>query len=327
MNVRYVINRFNQMKHDYLGETSCFKTILLWIDYIVALLLHGASISDYFAYGFYKLRFNGRQEYITYRRYHKILWKCNDKNDIEICRDKMKFNDYFSDMLGREWLDMTKAKYDEFESFVGRHQVFFLKDVSSYRGIGVKRYKVEDIDKESFYKELIRQDKVSYIIEEAIEEIGCLRDFHPWSVNTIRVVTLYDTTANKVHIMNARIRMGNDKNNVDNFHFHGIGANIDIDSGIIDTKGYDVRNKLYVCHPLTDKQIVGFQIPFWNDCLAFVRKAAMRIPSVRYIGWDVVVKPNGTFVLIEANDNADHDFQQLYNKGLWKEYKKIIKTF
>lgn len=124
--------------------------------------------------------------------------------------------------------------------------------------------------------------------------------------------------------MNARIRMGNNKNNVDNFHFQGIGANIDIQSGVINSLGYDMFDNTYICHPLTGKQIVGFQIPCWEECKLFVEKAARMIPTVRYIGWDVVIGVNGNFSLIEANDNADHDFQQLYNKGLWKEYRKVL---
>lgn len=327
MNVRYVINRFNQMKHDYIGTTSCFKTVILWVDYLCALLVHGASISDYFAYGFYKLRFNGRREYITYRRYHKILRKCNKQEDIAICRDKMSFNSKFSDLLGREWIDFNEVSYDEFESFIGRHNVFFMKDVSGCWGMGIKRYCIEEIDVKTFFDEYKCCQNAHYILEEEIDEVDYIKEFHPWSVNTIRIVTLFDTVSDCVYVMNARIRMGNNKNHVDNFHFQGIFSSIDINTGIIDSYGYDINNRFYLVHPLTNKQIIGFQIPYWEECLDFVKKAARRIPTVRYVGWDVVIKPGGTFALIEANDNADHDIQQLHNKGLWKEYKAVVKKF
>lgn len=54
-------------------------------------------------------------------------------------------------------------------------------------------------------------------------------------------------------------------------------------------------------------------------------KAARHIPTVRYVGWDIVLLEGGKFLLIEGNDNADHDFQQLHYRGLWKEYKKMLK--
>lgn len=327
MNVRYVISRFNQMKHDYIGTTSCFKTVILWVDYLCALLVHGASISDYFAYGFYKLRFNGRCEYITYRRYNKILRKCNDKNDIAICRDKLTFNSKFSDLLGREWLDVSIASFAEFDAFVQRHNTFFMKDVLGFRGVGITRHSMKDIDISALYSELKGHYNVHYVLEEEITEVDILKDFHPWSVNTIRVVTLYDDVEDKVYVMNAMFRMGNCQNNVDNFHYRGIGANVDLSTGIVASEGYDAKNNIYMKHPLTNKQIIGFQIPYWEECLDFVKKAARRIPTVRYVGWDVVIKPGGTFALIEANDNADHDIQQLHNKGLWKEYKAVVKKF
>lgn len=59
------------------------------------------------------------------------------------------------------------------------------------------------------------------------------------------------------------------KNSVDNFHFDGIGANINIETGIIDTIGYDVHNNVYLTHPITGKQIIGFQIPYWEECKFF----------------------------------------------------------
>lgn len=162
-------------------------------------------------------------------------------------------------------------------------------------------------------------------MEEQISQIQDLAEFHPWSINTIRIVTLYDTVKDTVHIMSARLRIGNKKNSVDNFHFYGIGANINIETGLIDSVGYDAYNKTYLVHPITKKQIIGFQMPYWNECKDFAVNVAKRIPTVRYIGWDIVMQENGHFVLIEGNDNADHDFQQLHYMGLWKQYKSVLK--
>lgn len=61
------------------------------------------------------------------------------------------------------------------------------------------------------YDELVSDVNSHYIAEEQITQIRELADFHPWSINTIRIVTVYDTKNNEVHIMNARLRMGNKK--------------------------------------------------------------------------------------------------------------------
>lgn len=327
MKIKKVKNRFSEMLITYIGkDTNLFQRFFYWCDWICSFLIHGASISDYFAYGFYKLRYNGKTEYITYRRYKRIQDLCNKPNDRSICRDKIKFNYYFKDFLGREWLNLDEVTEFEFEHFCANKSVLFCKETSGYRGIGTKKIIVKDENLGKLYQDLKSINGSHFVVEEQIKQIGILSEFHPWSINTIRIVTLYDTVSDTVHIMSARLRMGNKKNSVDNFHFYGIGANINIETGIIDSVGYDAHNQTYLVHPITQKQIIGFQIPYWQDCKAFAMTVARKIPTVRYIGWDIVIQDDGHFILIEGNDNADHDFQQLHYKGLWKQYKSILKN-
>ncbi len=328
MTITQFKKRFNEMMHTYIGdEISIYKKCFYLVDYVFSLIIDGASISDYFAYGFYKLRRNGRNEYITFRRYHKIQNKCNKKEDRIICRNKSIFNKHFSDFLGREWIDLKNADLKTFEYFLNTKPVVFIKEVNGYRGVGVSRLETNEVNIQDLYNDLTRDQSFHYIVEEEITQISSLKKFHPWSINTIRIVTLYDSVNDDVYVINARIRMGNHKNSVDNLHYGGIGANIDILTGIINTEGRDSKNNKYVYHPITGVQIVGFQIPFWNECIEYAKKVARHIPSVRYIGWDIVIKEDGSFILIEANDNADHDFQQLFCGGLWSKYKSIMKNF
>ena len=315
------------MKDAYIGKTSLVKTCWLWLGWINNAILYGASISDYFAYGFYKLNHTGKQEYITYRRYHQIMRKANIQSDLHICRNKIDFNEYFSDSLGREWIDTQKATVEDIKLFTQKHPYFFCKEILSFRGIGVTRVESKGLNPDLFLRKCLEDELSHYILEEPLQEIESLQEFHPWSINTIRVVTLYNTATNTVHFMNARLRMGNKKNNVDNFHFDGIGANVDVETGIINGVGYDTHNNTYLVHPLTGKQIIGFKIPYWEKCKQFIEEAARRMPTIRYVGWDLVIRPDGEMCLIEANDNADHDFQQLHNKGLLIEYKHILKNF
>jgi len=319
--IRNLRGRFDELYSKFQMSGS---KLFYWIDYLTDYVLYGASLNDYFAYGFYKLRPNGKNEFITYRRYHKLQRILNAKKDIEILRDKSKFNVYFSDFTKRESVLFNEMAFDDFKSFFARHHVVFVKDTQSFRGKGIICYSEGEVNIDSLYIKLKESNSV-YLLEPKISELKELQDFHPWSINTIRIVTVYDDKRDVVHFMNARIRMGNNKRNVDNFHASGIGANIDLETGIINSIGYDMYNNTYIKHPLTGKQILGFQIPYWEECKAFAEKAARHLPSVRYVGWDIVIMKNGEFLLIEGNDNADHDFQQLHNKGLWKEYKALLK--
>lgn len=326
MNTKYLLGRFKQMKHNYIGDTSVWKTTWYVIDFLWCALVYGASISDYFAYGFYKLRPSGKNEYITNRRYLRMMKIANSEQDIHLCRNKIDFNNYFSDLLGREWLDTKTATMEEIGAFAEKYPVFFAKEIMGFRGDGVKRIDSKKINLQDYISNLLKIADAHYILEEPLTEIAAIQEFHPWSINTIRVVTFYDTKKDKVHFMNACMRIGNNHNNVDNFHYDGIGTNVDVETGVINSCGYDKHNKYYISHPLSHKQIIGFQVPYWTECRECLIIAARRLPTIRYIGWDVVIKENGTICLIEANDNADHDIQQLHNKGLWREYQSLLKN-
>ena len=325
MNVHSFFSRFEEVRDIYIGKNLSFsRKLFYYIDWLFAYFIHGASINDYFAFGFYDLRYSGRSKYITYRKYLKIQKFCNKKDDIILCRDKIQFNEYFSDYIGRKWLNMKTATFEEFESFLQENPVFFVKDIYGYRGLGVRKFLSSQVDGKILYEELHSSIKSHYILEEEIKEINDLHEFHPWSINTIRIITIYDDVCQDVKIINARIRIGNNKNAVDTLHYGGIGANIDIDTGIINSMGRDAKNRRYIFHPITQKQIVGFQVPYWKECISYITNVAKLLPTVRYVGWDIVIQPNGSFLLIEANDNADHDFQQLFCGGLWPKYKKYL---
>lgn len=324
MNIQVFFNRFNELHAVYVKQN--WLKPLCFLDWFTDFLLHGASLNDYYAYRFNKLRYNGKREFITYRRFHKIMDVCNQKNKIQYFRDKSLFNKRFAGFLHRESLDLNQITYKQFECFFDKHQEVFIKEVLGFRGSSVKLYSKKETNLAQLYEQLKHDAQSHYIMENRLVEEESLSSFHPYSVNTIRIVTLFDDKRDIVHFMSARIRIGNKGNNVDNFHFAGIGANIDIETGIISSVGYNARDEEFLVHPMTGKQIIGFKMPKWEECKQFVVEACHVVPEVRYVGWDVVLLKGGNFALIEANDNADHDFQQMHYHGLWKEYKKLLKT-
>ena len=46
------------------------------------------------------------------------------------------------------------------------------------------------------------------------------------------------------------------------------------------------------------------------------------VPEVVYVRWDIVVLQDGLFAVIEGNDNADQDVQQIDGNGIWPKQKK-----
>lgn len=323
--VKEIARRFTDIAKIYRGNLSHIGKIQYFLDYLGAFIIHGASFNDYFGYGFDALNYKGRGKYITLRRTRKLQSICNDKDYIKEFRDKIYFNTLYSKYLGRRWLDVSNASFDQFETFIKEiGDKVFIKDVLGLCGIGVECIRPSEYSLPELYGRLINDTKAKYLIEEPIIQEGVISELHPWSVNTIRVTTIYNQEEDVVNIMGAVLRMGTGKDHRDNLHAGGIAAHIDVESGVIFKPGFDKTNHEYIYHPDTNKQIVGFVIPEWNNCKEFICEVARKNKKVRYVGWDVVVKGDGTFLLIEGNDNGDHDVQQLFYKGLWPAYKKIL---
>ena len=50
-------------------------------------------------------------------------------------------------------------------------------------------------------------------------------------------------------------------------------------------------------------QILGAQLPDWQQAVALVKALADRIPSMKYIGWDLAHTEDG-WVVVEANGSG-----------------------
>lgn len=334
----YYLKRFNQHIDDNFpnaNNLAFFSRISIFVDCLKSLLFHGATYTDYFAYNYRFLNKKGRNLYITERRRDKINNAFNpDLKEREIFDSKLNFYQRYSDYLGREWLDFENISYDKFVAFIKRNPTFFVKDVRTFRGMGVYKHRFKadlmvDESNESansLFLKYKNDNDAYYVLEAPIVQKGVISDLHPFSINTIRVVTLYDTNKDIVHIMSTMIRMGNNNNYRDNFHNGGIGAVIDKETGVIVSRGFDMYGNTYIYHPLTNKQIVGTCIPYWEEVKKFSEEAARLTPSVKYIGWDIVVNENGKLLLVEGNSSPDPDFQQLHYKGLWQDYKQLMKS-
>ena len=75
-------------------------------------------------------------------------------------------------------------------------------------------------------------------------------------------------------------------------------------------------------HPGTEIFMPGRDIPFFKDALKLVKDAAITIPHVRFVGWDVAITNDGP-ELIEGNTRPGENLieSQGFEKGL---YKKIL---
>lgn len=276
---------------------------------------YGSSPDDYFRYEFYKKSHLEQKKFITYRRSRQIIQRYNDPAYTETFQNKVKFYQFFSDMIHREYLDLREATQDQFESFLTRHGAVLIKPSSGSQGNGVYRLTLEDYRNGACSLEL-PQD---YLAEEILQQHSDMKKLNPSSVNTVRVLTFFG------EIIACTLRIGSKGAVADNMHMEGLGAHLDVDTGIIDTAGRNYQFTKYLFHPDTNEKLVGFSVPHWDAVREIATTAAARIPNVAYVGWDVAVLED-TVALIEGNHDPSHDLVQMIAQiGLYPKIQEIIR--
>lgn len=326
--IKYLFKRIFSMNYKgFLNTISDIhkKTkksrLLIFFDVVYCGFKYQAGYIDYNLFEMYSMNKYERSTVITRGINNEIIKKYNDLEDMKIFNDKIKFNKKFNNYLKRDWLEITKNNEKEFIKFCKKHTKFIAKPTQESCGKGVELIDTEGKDLKKIHDELFISKHI--LIEELVEQNDKLSALHPDSINTLRVVTL------KGMVVTSLLRIGNNHNHVDNFNHEGLCAPIEIDSGKIIYKAIDKKGNLYENHPLTNKEIVGFKVPKWNEVKKFCEAAALEIPKVGYVGWDVCVTKDNDICFIEANEFPGHDLYGLpphrtNNIGLLPKFKEAM---
>ena len=297
----------------------------IYLDIIYANFKCSASISDYFNYEFFKKTGMERKEFITEEHSRWLWFAFNDEKYRTILGEKFYTYDNLHEYFRRDFLFINKdVNQQTFLEFCYKHQEIFIKPSNSSWGRGARRIKInQGVNLDDLYHECLEKQM---IIEEVIVQHPKLAAFHPASVNTIRINTVITKKGPK--IMSAVFRMGNCGSIVDNNHGGGIFAAICLQSGIISTPGIDKFHKRYVEHPVSNLQIVGFQIPNWEEMKAFAIEMALVVRQKRCIGWDIRLSETPQCILVEANTMPGFILQQAADQiGKLSLYEEALKDY
>jgi Sugar-transfer associated ATP-grasp len=189
---------------------------------------------------------------------------------------------------------------------------FFARPDNKYGGHGIIRGQVangrvmiseQTISIDDFAAELLAR-KDCYIITEAVEQHAEMAVLFPGTANTVRVITMREPDDGSAFVAAACQRVGSTASGiVDNFSQYGMSFDIDTEAGTIREGRFRDGSKV-THHPDTGVPITGRSIPFWHDILNGCLRAFARCPKLQYVGWDVIVSPQGPVVL-EGNSNAE----------------------
>ena len=173
--------------------------------------------------------------------------------------------------------------------------------------------------------ELFRSD-VDYIFQPVIVNHEGIRKFNPTTLNTLRLASCRTKSGNLELWDSGMIRIGRTNTTVDNFSQGGIGVGIDEDGKLKEYGYFHDHDECYGksdCHPDSRIAFKGSPVPFYKEAVALVLKAHRLFPTIKTIGWDVAVTPEGP-LLVEGNHDGGLEMLQIvHHKGSAARFREI----
>ena len=293
------------------------NSVYLFFDMVWCGLIYKAGYLDYELFEMYDLNAKQRSTILTRGKNNDFVKKYNDKSYRTLFDNKIKFNTKFKKFLKRDFMLLDEKNEKEFERFIKGKEYIVAKPINGTHGDGIMKIKPD----KNTYKKLIKTE--SRLIEDYIIQDKEMDKLNPSSINTLRIVTLYDKGVSTV--ICTYLRVGNNKI-VDNFNGGGMVVPVNTNTGVIEYNAIDKAGNIYEKHPATNTKFIGFKVPQFEEAKNFALEASKVVKEVGYIGWDVGLSNKGP-CLIEGNDYPGHDIYQLpvhrtNGIGVLPEFKK-----
>lgn len=329
----------------YYPELPHKSRLRIALELLGHIMQYGSIEWHYFSYGLDIKGFRDKGDYLDDSWF---LWKSSMLNTILperdnscILRDKKLFSDLLSiwgfkspKVIGE--IHDGKEDNPALNHVVSTNGDYFFKPLDGQCGKGVFKVSVsddscvvngEDVGKDRLKNAVLEQiQKDTYLVQERVVQHPSLNMIYDKSINTVRLVTVYDKKKDVVVPFSAVLRVGANGNVVDNWAAGGLAIGIDLENGILNEYGlYKHGNGTKSPkHPDTGKAFKGFEIPYWKESLETAADLHRHLLPMAIIGWDIAITPDGP-LFIEGNDNMEISINQEADRGLKKDLEKLLK--
>lgn len=285
------------------------------------------STDEYFYYHFREKSEEERKTFVSDLNRVDIVESLNKAKNLAIFDDKLRTVDVFGKYYHRKTCGVKNEKdLNRLQEFARETGKFIVKPQVGTCGQGIRIVDMEEYNGDlQCLKGLIRQyctgTGEGFIAEELIQQVPELAQFHPQSVNTVRIATVrFDEGA---EVLAAFFRTGRSGSAVDNVGSGGVFGTLDVATGEVIAVS-DAQGRYYETHPDTGVQMVGFKLPFWEEAKAMALELATVVKGNRYGGWDLALTENG-WVLVEANARGQFVWQIPTQKGFMAEINDVLR--
>lgn len=296
----------------------------LTLDMLFSVFYYQVSREEYFLYHFEGKTDEERRAYIGDTEKNKLCAEIGDAESKKTLADKYECYVFFKEFFRRDVIKVSSQEDKAvFEEFLSKHKEFMVKPIDGSGGKGIYRIVAEGMAINECFQTVLASG--SCVVEQCIEQAYELAQFHPQSVNTIRIATF--NNAGNIKILFSIFRTGTGNTVVDNTDQGGVFASVNTENGKIESDAYAENGDIYQMHPDTGCVFNGFQVPHWSDLLHTTLKAAQSFPQHNYICWDFALTDSG-WIIVEANSKGamlvqmiSGGIRELFMKE-FREYKK-----
>ena len=286
-------------------------------------LIYGFLPEEYICYELKDKDYNYRKSFISDIEKSNYVFRMNDISDIQILNDKVKTYQFFNKYYHRDAICVkTAGDFNQFLSFIQKHPAFVKKNAYESTGRSVELVDLSSNGRDAgeVFKQIIGDGK--HILEEKVIQSHFTSDLHESSVNTIRCITFNtkEGITDKYYFM----KVGQGGSFIDNGGAGGILVGIDRETGRLNTDGFDEYNRRYVTHPDTGITFKGFQLPEWNELRSLCKELSAKLPTVKFIGWDLAHTDDG-WIVIEGNGMSQLiGPQTVFKRGCKAEVEALL---
>jgi len=166
-----------------------------------------------------------------------------------------------------------------------------------------------------------------YLCQSEARQHPVLADLHPESINTCRI-WMAQSPPGVWRMFAAVLRMGTGTVTVDNGAPGGIGAVVDVETGMLSAavrRGRAGRSfEVYRRHPSTGRLIEGLRLPRWEGVEQFCARVCSAFPYFALLALDLVIGFDDYVILeVEADPHSTH--QAHFGRGVRPLIESLIR--
>ena len=308
----------------YVKKRTGKNSLSLWYDLISSSYRYNIGLMDYFIFRFFEKTHTERSKWVGTGYKYEFDLRMNPKGTRDILENKIKFYEAYRPFINHSYCtieDLAQNNPNALEVFNNSSGKVVIKDSLGQCGWDVEIIKTSEYTPKNLFDYM--KSKGFDMAEEFIQQHDKINELSSTGLNTIRMFTVISNSGG-VDFIGARMRISVNSH-VDNLASGNIACPIDIETGKIFGPGVfsDITKEDVTHHPVTGVELIGFQIPMWNEIIKLTEKIALHYPQNRGVGWDIALTDDAVD-FIEGNHNWCKILWQLpVKKGL----KEILEKY